>query len=356
MIALVLTNRNRDIRIIKNCLDSLQNQSNKDFEWFLIDYGSNKIYLNELNALVIQYPQIKFICCPTSGQLWNKSRAINIVLNQCSSPYFFVGDIDMIFHPNFTNELRKKSNAESITYFQVGFLSQQESLKNISFEEYKISFKSSREATGMTLYPTQLLKSINGYDEFYHGWGAEDTDVHIRLKNIGIPVVFYEEHVVMKHQWHPKQYRSIESKEPYHTSLEKINHSYIKFKEEKRIHKTNVGFDYGKVPVEVEYERLNHIDETIYLTNEKNALIAFLEGNIFNLESKTYKIIISNHSLFGGLKNAIKKKLGKKALSFYNLDEVNDMVLMTVIKNFRNNPYYFEYKKRENKIILKILL
>ena len=39
MITIVLTNRNREIRIVKNCLDSLQLQSDVDFELFLVDYG-----------------------------------------------------------------------------------------------------------------------------------------------------------------------------------------------------------------------------------------------------------------------------------------------------------------------------
>ena len=30
MLTIVITNRNRDLRIVKNCLDSLQNQLNKD--------------------------------------------------------------------------------------------------------------------------------------------------------------------------------------------------------------------------------------------------------------------------------------------------------------------------------------
>lgn len=356
MITLVITNRNRDLRIVKNCLESLHNQLNHDFKCFLVDYGSNETYYKNLLELVKEYERIQFVSYPVSGQLWNKSRAINTILKTCDTPYFFVGDIDMIFSKDFISTLYELQSPNKITYFQVGFLSQQESLAIKKFEAYPIAFLSNKEATGMTLYPTQLLKSINGYDEFYHGWGAEDTDVHIRLKNSGIPVIFYEENVVMKHQWHPKQYRSTASIEPYHSSLEKINHSYIKFVEEKKIKQANRVFDYGKIPVQEEYEKLNDIEETIHITNEKNDLTAFLEGNIFNLESKTYKIIFSSHSLYGSLKNTIKKKLGKKALSFYSLDEVNNRVLMTLIKSFRNNPYYFEYKKSENKIILKILL
>lgn len=224
MITIVLTNRNRDIQIVKNCLESLQSQTDIDFEWFLVDYGSDKDYLKDLELVIQDFSRIKFISCPTQGQLWNKSRAINIVLNQCKSPFFFVGDIDMIFHSEFIQKLKKIASLDRATYFQVGFLSQKESQKNNSFEDFEIAFKSNDDATGMTLYPTEILKSINGYDEFYHGWGAEDTDVHVRLKNKGFEVVFFNEEILMKHQWHPKKYRSKESLEPYHSHLEKINH------------------------------------------------------------------------------------------------------------------------------------
>ena len=357
MITLVLTNRNRDLLIIRNCLDSLQNQSNQDFKCFLVDYGSDENYCKGLQKLVDGYKSIRFEFYPVSGQLWNKSRAINTILKSCNTPFFFVADIDMIFSNDFISTLYELQSSSMTTYFQVGFMSQQESQTIKKFEDYKTSFLSNKEATGMTLYPTQLLKSINGYDEFYHGWGAEDTDVHIRLINSGNQVVFYDKKIVMKHQWHPKKYRTSQSTEPYHSTLERVNHSYIKFVKEKGIKQVNDDFDYGIMPVQEEYERLNNVEETICITNEKNDLVAFLEGNVFNLEkNKTYKVIFLQHSLYRSFKNNIKKIVGKNPLCFYDLDEVNNMVLMTIIKSFRNNPYHFEYKKSENKIILKILL
>ena len=73
MITIVLTNRNRDIQIVKNCLESLQGQTDIDFEWFLVDYGSDKDYLKDLELVIQDFSRIKFISCPTQVQLWNKS-------------------------------------------------------------------------------------------------------------------------------------------------------------------------------------------------------------------------------------------------------------------------------------------
>jgi glycosyltransferase involved in cell wall biosynthesis len=95
MITLVVTNRNRDLRIVKNCLDSLKYQSKQDFNCVLVDYGSDKDYSIALQEVLVKYPNITFISCPVSGQLWNKSRAINMALKHCETPYFLVGDIDL---------------------------------------------------------------------------------------------------------------------------------------------------------------------------------------------------------------------------------------------------------------------
>ena len=356
MISIVLTNRNRDLRIVKKCLDSLQAQTNMDFEWFLVDYGSDKNYLKDLELVLQDYSKIKFISCPTQGQLWNKSRAINIVLNQCNSPFFFVGDIDMIFHSEFIQELKNIASLDRATYFQVGFLSQNESQKNNSFEDYQIAFKSTDEATGMTLYPTAVLKSINGYDEFYHGWGAEDTDVHIRLKNKGFDVVFFDKKVLMKHQWHPKKYRSKESLEPYHSQLEKINHRYIKQVKDNQIVVANKDNQIGILPLESKYNQLEKIDKFSAFYSEVNEIDAFLYGTIHNLAKGVYQFDFKQHSLENDFKNSIKNWLGKRAFKFYSLDEINDKLLLILILNFRNSAYSVVFDRVNKVLQLKIVI
>lgn len=356
MITLVLTTRNRDIRIVENCLESLKMQTDTDFELFLVDYGSSENYLGELKILIDGYSQLQFISCPTSGQLWNKSRAINIALKQCNTSFFFVGDIDMIFHPHFVCELKEISSIDKVTYFQVGFLSKETSLRHAAFEDCAIAFKSNHEATGMTLFPTEVLKSIHGYDEFYHGWGAEDTDVHVRLKNKGFKVQFYEEKILIKHQWHPKKYRSKESLEAFHSKLEKINHSYLKQTDRFQIIKANKNNAFGLKPIDSDYKKLEEVPTTFQLFSEVFEIDSFLKGTIHKLQKGTYQFVFVKHPLHNKWSNKIKGWLGKKTLNFYSLETINNKVLDSVITNFRNNPYIITFDRKERTLSLKIVL
>ena len=248
MLSLVLTYRNRDLKIVKRCLGSLKIQSDQDFKVFLVNYGSSDKFTAEIEGLVKLYDFIDYIFVPTYGQLWNKSRAINIALKKCKTSYFLMGDIDLIYHPEMIEKCKQLVKNYEVVYFQYAFLDQKESLKDYDFFGFEASFLGNEEITGTTLYKTETLKKINGYDEFYHGWGAEDTDVHLRLKNAGHSVYFYDQEILVKHQWHPKQYRSKESEYPFHTNLEKINHRYMVLQNQHKITQANPEFEWGKMP------------------------------------------------------------------------------------------------------------
>ncbi|WAC01941.1 glycosyltransferase [Lacinutrix neustonica] len=99
MITIILTYRDRNINILKNCLATLANQVTKNFDVILVDYGSTSNYKNELCVLIDAYSFVKLIRCETEQQLWCKSRAINIALKTIESPYCFIGDVDMLYHP-----------------------------------------------------------------------------------------------------------------------------------------------------------------------------------------------------------------------------------------------------------------
>lgn len=356
MITIALTYRNRDLRIVQNCLDSLINQSNSSFRVILVDYGSQDTYVSSLTKLIANYPFVQFISCPLKKQLWNKSRAINIALQHCSSDYFFVGDIDMIFHKGFTEKLFQLKNQNEVTYFQVGFLDQEESKKTKSFNEFRINHLSHKEATGMTLYSTALLKSINGYDEFYHGWGAEDTDVHIRLQNKKVKVNFYDEKIFILHQWHPKSYRSSVSIEPFHSHLERINHQYIQQTKKFKVIQANSYFNWGMLPIVEDYSGLKYPEYTFSITNEKNDIEAFLTGTLFNLKDVVVNVQVVKHLFYKNFKNEVKKVMGKKHYQFFSFDEINDSILLTIISSFRNQAYEYEYSKTEQTINFKIKL
>jgi glycosyltransferase involved in cell wall biosynthesis len=351
MISLVLTNRNRDLRIIQNCLNSLENQSDKDFEWFLVDYGSTEPYLKELEKLIVLYPQIHFISCPTSGQLWSKCRSINIALQKATQSYFVVGDIDLIFHPNYIHTLKSLAHSNTVHYFQYGFLSEKESLKKQPFEDYVIDFNGNEEVTGNTMFPTEALKSINGFDEFYQGWGAEDTDAHIRMQHLGLQLAFYDEQILVKHQWHPKAYRSKKSTHPYHSQLERINHAYMIQTQTNKRTLVNQHQRWGQVTNEDAYQKLQFPAKKIIITSSSlqvNALLAQFK----NFNNEVIEIKINDLPSREKNKNFIKKIIGKKVTPFYDMEYVNNLVLEEIIKNYRNCPYQYSYNRQTKKIVL----
>ncbi len=346
MISIVLTNRNRNLIIVKKCLDSLKYQCNTDFELFFVDYGSKEEYLLQLEELLANYSNLKFIACPVSDQLWNKSRAINIA--------FFVGDIDMIFHSEFVKKLYIIKDEQKVIYFQVGFLSQKETFLNKEFDNANIAFTSQKEATGMTLYPTKILQEINGYDEFYHGWGAEDTDVHVRMHNFGVSINFFNHEILLKHQWHPKTYRTHLNMDPYHFKLEKINHSYIKISEISNKVQANLNFGWGLIPNQNQYSKL-YSDSDFYfdLLSEDSKINAVI-AQLYTFKNKTVSIVVKEAQFNLKIKQVIKKIIGLKHLNFLPMKNVNDILLQEIIVHYRNLPYKYSFDQNKKEIHLKI--
>lgn len=354
MITLVLTNRNRELRIIKNCLDSLATQSLRDFNIILVDYGSAVGFVNDLTQLVSQYQFVKLICCPVQAQLWNKSRAINIALQQCTASHFLAGDIDMLYSPYFIEKSASIQSAEDVVYFKVGFLSEEESKKDIPFEDYVVKYFSTKEATGITLFPTTVLKEIQGYDEFYHGWGGEDTDVHIRLKNAGYEANFYEEAILVKHQWHPKKYRTKESFDPFHSQLERINHAYMMQTAQSKRTKANLFQEWGKWPDNASYRQLEQTPDHRFRIKAFSAEVQAVLAQLKNFNEETVEVFIEAVEIKEKLRNKIKRLLGKKYKPYYELEFINDLVLEEIIKNYRNCPYQYKFDRQEKEIRLII--
>ncbi|GIZ07455.1 glycosyltransferase family 2 protein [Flavobacterium sp. UMI-01] len=354
MITIVFTYRNREISTVEKCLNSLAKQTVADFKVVVVDYGSEIRFATDLKQLIELYDFVELISCPVQGQLWNKSRAINMALQQATTPYFFVGDIDMLFRDDFIEKLYALKSDQTVVYFQVGVLSQTESKLNKVFQEYLIKHKTNEEATGMTLFPTAVLKSIQGYDEFYHGWGAEDTDVHIRLQLAGYKIHFFDETILMLHQWHPKKYRSKQSKEPFHSNLEQINHQYLQKIAIRKDYVANTVFGWGTVPETVDFNNVKPIK--ISLTNQLSEVGALLYGLLEHYRGECIVIEIEPHQEYNSFKNSLKKVIGKKSRNFYNFQTINDLLLAQIISRFRDKYYSYEWNKQKNRILLKIAL
>lgn len=334
-LTIVIPNRNRKLKTVKRSISSIVPQLTSDIQLIIVDYGSEESYQNELKNYIESISQVELILCPTQGQLWNKSRCINIVLKKCSTTHLMVSDMDVIWHPDFIENYLNSVSHNASVYFPVGVMTQKESAQEKHFENYNIKFQTTYEATGISIFLVQQLLTINGFDEFYHGWGSEDTDVHVRLKNAGYEVRFRESEIYFKHQWHQKNYRSITSYYPYHTNQERINACYLyQAKQLKKI-EANIKFEMGLLPLQLDKSQLQTL-KISSIENEVKGLLGQLCENRGN-----YQIQIDCASTFS-FKRLFKKIIRDYVPHQLQLEQVNDIVLEWIINNARLSGYSFK--------------
>lgn len=354
MITIVLTYRNRELRIVENCFDALAAQTNQSFKVLLVDYGSSPEFSEGLQNTAKKYSFITVIPCPVSGQLWSKCRAINIALKQTETPYFLIGDIDSLFRKDFI-DVALSLASDKVMYFKYGFLAEEESKQKKEFEDYTIDFLAGEEVTGTTLFPTETLKSVNGYDEFYHGWGAEDTDIHVRMKNLGKEVEFYNKEILVLHQWHAKAYRSKESTSPFHSILERANSNYLKITRKTQRTTVNLNTDWGKLPDTSQYNKLDKAPDVILKIKPIDFQITALLAQLKNYKDETVTIEITDVDKKQKSIQKVKRKLKKKYFNYLKMEIVNNLLLETIINSYRNRPYNYQFNRQKGEISLTLV-
>ncbi|PTX44064.1 glycosyl transferase family 2 [Christiangramia gaetbulicola] len=360
MLTLIFTYRNRDLERLKRSLDSLCIQTDSDFEAYLIDYGSEREIAEKVKDFSKSYKFLTYKYHPCFLQPWNKSRAINSVVKDLNSEFCFVADIDMIFHPRFIESAKKLQYLNKTVYFQVGFLNPKQSFDGFNFQDFKKYRKSTQEATGLSMFPVSVLKELNGFDEFYHFWGAEDSDMHVRIRNAGYEVEFYDQEILMLHQWH----ESYRSQNVCHldnllqiSGIVRINLMHYRYAKREKKTKVN-GKNWGKCITEEEFEQLEKSEVDLKLTTKKEDVDHLLYGILPVALDKILKfqVIEQRQKVFSGIKlKQVLKRGGLKA-EFYTLKEVNDKLLLHLISFYRENPYNYKIKKKTNCIEVAIKL
>lgn len=352
MLSIIYPYRDRDPRLLKNSFESLRTQTINKFEVYLVDFGSTDAVAKEVKILCENFGY-HYKYCFTQNQPWNKSKALNYIIKDLSTEYCFVADADMIFHQNFVKEAIIHQEENKTIYFQVGFLEQQDDLQIKNFDNYLGVRKSTSEATGMSMFPVKILKGLRGFDEFYHFWGAEDTDIHVRIINAGFPVEFYDKSVLMLHQWHPS-YRSRES-EKLHEEMRvkgivELNHQHLKNTRLFKTTKVNIN-GWGNVPNERVIEELEKSPVTLKISNEKSQVEDLLYGQINHLKDTIVKVEIRKDKFQKSPRILLKKLLRKKVPVYYSMKAVNDLVLLNLISFYRDNPYFYKVEEDGNLIV-----
>lgn len=358
MISVIFPYRERDLNRVRRSLESLKKQYCQDFEVYFIDYGSSVAHANAVALLMKDYSFVNYSYLYTEQQPWNKSKALNTVIKQLKTSFFFVADIDMIFHPNFIGKAYDLLKKSDIWYFKVGFLSEVESKKEKDFENYYIKFQSNREATGLTLCSVEKAKFINGFDEFYHFWGSEDTDFHVRLINAGYEVNYYEASILMLHQWH-KTYRNKESKtlkcQLQLRGIVQFNQLYLEAAIRNKVTKVNT-ISWGEVISKSDFIELQQKRNSIEIFNSVTQVNYFIFQQLPNLKKGCHHFQFKTIALKERCKIYIKSVLKSKKVmsSFLTLKEINDMLLYHIVNDYHHYKYTYQVSDDLKSIYLSI--
>ncbi|NQY05954.1 MAG: glycosyltransferase [Flavobacteriaceae bacterium] len=347
--------RNRDSLRIKNSLRSLALQEDQDFNVIFVDYGSEETTAAEVKEVVEQFSFVQYIYTYHKNQPWNKCKAINIALDQVATSHCFVSDVDMVYHPEFIKILKEQSYQSDVVYFQVGYLSFEEKIDVDNYSSIKPYRISNREATGLTLFNTEQLKSINGFDEYYHFWSSEDTDAHLRMNAAGFSVQYYDEKLLIKHQPH-STFRSRET-----TKLTKeLRMTYAtRFNMRRFLSTHNNGIGYidqqrSKVISKSAFDALFVPDICIKSSNKEYDALYTIFEELNRFKGKIVRLEIFEDPEVNTFKFKIKRFLKKLGRSHATMKKINDILLLNVITNYRDKNYSIEIGDDLKTIVLSI--
>lgn len=355
MITIIYPYRNREPERIKRSLDSLDKQSSRNFSVVFVDYGSNEKIATQIKKIVSSYSFASYHYLFTEHQPWNKSKALNFWIKNANTDYCFVADVDMIFDINFVSFLKQNCIPSEIIYFKVGYLSKEESVKSTEFGNYKIKFYSTEEATGMSLFPVKKLQEVQGFDEFFHFWGSEDTDIHNRLKNIGCKIIYFDEKIMLLHQWHVN-YRNRETStlnsELQLNGIVELNSLHLANNLKEKVTAVN-SETWGSCISQSDFEMLTNFP-VILITNEKREIDYFLYNKLAQVKNQVIAIQIKKDPIEDTFKYKVKRLLRKKVPKFYDLKTINDLLLQHIVSFYHQKPYVIKITDDFESIIFKI--
>lgn len=201
-LSIIFCYRNKDVYRVKNALESLNLQDNKDFQVLFVDYGSSESSSKEIAALCKNYTFCTYLYIDSQGKFWNRAEALNYGILNCNSSWIFTADVDLVFMPGFISRLHKEKADNEAKFFCVGYLNASQT-QNLDLNAlHKLSHTRSQDfALGMVLTSRSVFNKVNGYNMFYAIWGMEDNDLKARMDMHGIKTDFVQD-VLMLHQYH----------------------------------------------------------------------------------------------------------------------------------------------------------
>ncbi|WP_324721959.1 glycosyltransferase family 2 protein [Salinimicrobium sp. HB62] len=354
--SIIYANRNRDPERIRKSFESLEKQTASSFQVIFVDYGSTPKLIPEYQKTAEDFPFVKTYFLNVSQVLWNKSKALNYGIRKAVGDYIFIADVDLIFHPEALSLFEQLAGPEKFSLFKLGYLSKKESEKlkeNYSFEQ----LKPARYGTvnGMILADKKALQDVEGLDEFFHFYGAEDEDLVARLENGG----YKRERVDAEyfyHNWHLSFSGSEDellTGNPRVKNIMRLNQRHFQRNRELGIIKSS---QMGEV---ISTERSVLLKDPTKNFRVKNILAHvehFLRVELPSLKGEVVKVEFVEDPYFNSFKYRIKKLLRKQTQPYISMKEVNDMLLKEIVFCYRDYNYSFKVEDDLKRISFSIAL
>lgn len=203
--------RNRSGVRLENCLHSLRWQEGVDhdeIEIVISDFGSDDTHRASIDALAETY-NARVVYMATD-EVWNRSKVLNIGIQASRGQIAFCTDVDMIFAPNFLKSILDTHQAggeKVMALCRCHDMPESIPEKRWTREDYEELQAASeiRQTSGTgacQAAPRRFFEKVQGYDEKFLYWGAEDNDMCSRAERYGLKLIWMDG-TAMLHQWHP---------------------------------------------------------------------------------------------------------------------------------------------------------
>lgn len=355
--SIVYANRNRDPERIRSSFESLEKQAGDTiFEVLFVDYGSESELIPEYQKTAIDFPFVMAHFLNVPQVLWNKSKALNYGIRRAAGEYIFIADVDLIFHPESLSLFKQLAALDKFFLFKLGYLSKEESEKlkeNYFFEELRPSRYG--RVNGMILAGKKALQEVDGLDEFFHFYGAEDEDLFARLENAG----YKRESVDAEyfyHNWHLSFSGSEDellTGNPRVKNIMRLNQRHFQRNRELGMIKPSQA---GEIFSPERSVLLKDATKSFQVKNIKAHVEHFLRVELPSLKGEVIKVEFVEDPYFNSLKHKIKKLLGKQTQPYISMKEVNDMLLKEIVFQYRDLNYSFKVEDDRKRITFCIEL
>ncbi len=240
MLSVIVTTYNWS-KALALCLYGLFDQDDVNFEIIIADDGSDEFNVSQINAILTLSPvKVSYVYHQDDG--FRAASIRNKAVAQSSGKYLIFIDGDCVVRQDFIS--RHRSLAEK-GYFVPGnrvllnkdfteqvlkdnvFLHQ----KNLAYFFIRRLQNKINRLSGFLYLPLGKLRlinphkwqramtcnlgvwrddflAVNGFDEFFEGWGYEDSDLVIRLIHYGVKRKEGRFAVPVLHLWHPQNDKS----------------------------------------------------------------------------------------------------------------------------------------------------